>query len=68
MSLRTFHLIFMLIAIMGADLFGAWAIHEYHNSGDGLTLALGIISLVGGLGLCGYIFWFIRKAKLAHLD
>ncbi len=68
MSLRTFHLIFMLIAIVGADLFGGWAIHEYHSSGDGLTLALGIISLVGGLGLCAYLIWFVRKAEVAHLE
>lgn len=67
MSLRWFHLVFLLIVIMGAELFGGWSMHEYFTAGDGMFLALGVTSLLGGLGLAGYIFWFVRKTERAHL-
>ncbi|MBX3394005.1 MAG: hypothetical protein KF841_01420 [Phycisphaerae bacterium] len=68
MSLKAFHLIFVMIVIMGADLFGGWAIHEFRTDGDQLTLWMGIVSMVGGLGLAGYLIWFIEKIRLAHLE
>lgn len=67
MSLRWFHLVFLLFAIMGADLFGGWALHEYFTANDRAMLGLGVVSLIGGLGLAGYVFWFVRKAERAHL-
>jgi hypothetical protein len=51
MSLRVFHLVFILIAIMGADLVGGWAVHEYRVGGSVPTLLLGIGCMIGGLGL-----------------
>ncbi len=60
MSLRTFHLFFILVVIMGADLFGGWAAHEYRVDGDLPILLLGIGSSVGGLGLAAYIIRFVR--------
>ena len=54
MSLRSFHLLFILISIVGADLFGLWAIWNYARTGDEVILSLGITSLVGGLGLLFY--------------
>ena len=30
MSLRTFHLFFILVAIVAADMFGAWTIYYYY--------------------------------------
>lgn len=68
MSLKGLHLIFLLIAIMGADLFGGWAIHEYNVTHEVLTLVLGIVSMAGGLGLAAYVLWFVRKAETAHLE
>ena len=60
MSLKTFHLVFIIIAIIAADMFGAWAI--WHRATlDGLTLALGIATLVGGLVLTAYALFFVRK-------
>lgn len=61
MTLRTIHLIFILFAIVLADMFGAWAI--YHRAlveGPQLVL-IGILSLLGGLALCWYAFAFVRK-------
>jgi len=67
MSLRTFHLVFILVAIVGADLFGAWAIWHYTDNGDGLLLALGILAILGGLGLIWYAFRFVRSLNEANI-
>lgn len=68
MSLRKFHMVFLLIAIMGADLFGGWAIHEFRHAGDPLILTSGIFSMIGGLGLAGYVLWLIHKMDKAHIE
>jgi hypothetical protein len=60
MTLRTFHLLFILIAIMGADLFGGWATHEYRESGNLSIFLLGIGCMIGGLGLAAYVIRFVR--------
>jgi hypothetical protein len=60
MSLKTFHLLFILIAIMGADLFGGWTVHAYSGSGSLPTLFMGIGCIVGGLGLTVYAIQFVR--------
>lgn len=61
MTLRTIHLVFILFAILLADMLGAWAI--YHRSlVEGPQLVwLGILSLLGGLALCAYALVFTRK-------
>ncbi len=60
MSLKTFHLVFIIIAIIVADMFGAWAI--WHRATlDALTVALGIATLIGGLALTAYALYFVRK-------
>ncbi|HPF38320.1 MAG TPA: hypothetical protein P5081_09805 [Phycisphaerae bacterium] len=68
MSLRWFHLVFLLFAIMGADLFGGWALHEYASVGDRGMLGMGVVSMIGGFGLAAYVFWFARKAERLHLE
>jgi hypothetical protein len=67
MSLRTFHLVFILVAIVGADLFGAWAIWHYADNRDWLLLALGILAILGGLGLIWYAFRFVRSLNEANI-
>ena len=61
MGLRSFHLVFILIAILGADLFGIWSFFDYARNGDMLILGLGILSLAGGLGL---IFYGIKVLRM----
>ncbi len=68
LSLRTFHLVFILIAIAGADLFGGWALHQYFTAGGTPLLALGAISLAGGFGLIVYAIWFVRKLDRVHIE
>lgn len=66
MGLRQFHLLFILLVIVGADLFGGWAVRDYLVHGEPEILWLGIVSIVGGLGLCVYVWRVaIRLARLA---
>ena len=66
MSLKTFHLVFIVAAIILADMFGAWAI--WHRAAlDGLTVALGVVTLIGGLALTLYAFYFVRKMEREQL-
>jgi hypothetical protein len=67
MNLRAFHMLFILIAIMGADLFGGWAIHDYRTNGDPFILTLGIVSMLGGLGLAIYVLVLVRKLDREHI-
>ena len=60
MSLRNFHLLFILLVFMGADLFGGWALWRHAQYGDPQLLAMGIVSLVGGLGLAVYAWRLVR--------
>jgi len=67
MSLRTFHLVFILLAIVGADLFGLWAIRYHVLHGDPVTLTMGIISIVGGFGLIVYAYRFVKSLDRAGI-
>jgi hypothetical protein len=60
-SLRTFHLIFILVVIMSAELFGARELWHYQSTNDPGMLWMGILSLAGGLGLSVYALIFVRK-------
>ena len=67
MGLKTFHMVFILCAIMGADLFGGWALHSHRATGDASVLAMGIMSLVGGLGLAAYALFVVRRMERERL-
>ncbi len=63
MSLRAFHLIFILVAIVSADLFGARELWYYQITNDAGTFWLGILSLLVGLALSVYALFFVRKME-----
>jgi uncharacterized membrane protein HdeD (DUF308 family) len=67
LSLRSFHLVFLLFAIVCAELFGAWAIWHYPETRDFLSLVLGISALIGGFALIVYTIWFVRRTEEAHI-
>jgi hypothetical protein len=67
LSLRTFHLVFILAAMVAADMFGAWAIWHYPLTGDATALALGIAALVGGLALAAYTIAVVRSWDRARI-
>lgn len=60
MSLRSFHVFFMVLSILLAAGFGYWGIMI---SRDSLDRWLGIGSLISGAFLIVYLAWFLRKIK-----
>jgi hypothetical protein len=67
MTLRTFHLVFILLAIIGAEMFVGWTAHDFRQTRDPMILALGIMSAIGGLGLAGYALYLVRKLDREHI-
>ncbi len=63
MSLKAFHIFFIVVSTALTLVFGAWAIRDFAASGSGLNLALGLASLVGSIALVRYGVWFLRKMK-----
>lgn len=69
MSLRAFHLFFIILCIMGADLIGVLALRMHSETGSTAMLATGILTIAGGLGLIGYfahIAKLLDRFKLQH--
>ncbi len=67
MSLRSFHIFFIVVAIIAADVFGVWAIRDYRDTHSVINLTLGVVTLVGGLAMVAYGIWFIRKMDRANI-
>ena len=63
MSLKTFHLFFITIAIIGAVAFGAWGIFYHLSHSNTMYFVLGIISIFGGAGLVIYEIKILKKLK-----
>jgi len=61
MSLKHFHIFFIVLAIVTCLAFGAWAI-LFPNLPAGFRL-MGWISAVIGIALVGYGAYFVRKAR-----
>lgn len=68
MTLRWFHLVFLLIVMVGADMFGAYAFYHYGRGGEPMVLTLGDLSLVAGLALAAYVAWLVRKFDTAGIQ
>jgi len=67
MSLRAFHLLFVLISIVGADLFFIWSMVTFGKTHDPVLMVLGVLSLLGGVGLTLYGIKLVRKLDEAHI-
>ena len=63
MSLKAFHVVFVLVSMVLSLGFGAWAIHEFRAAGDVSALVCGIGSFAGFVMLMIYGRWFLRKLK-----
>ena len=61
MSLKAFHLVFIILSILFSLVFGIWAVLSYGSSEKTAELVLGIISLVGTVGMSIYLFFFLKK-------
>jgi hypothetical protein len=63
MSLRAFHLLFIVMSIILTAFFAAWAFGEYRTQ-QNLTYAFtAVASLAAGIGLAVYLVAFQKKTK-----
>ncbi|SVB35918.1 uncharacterized protein METZ01_LOCUS188772, partial [marine metagenome] len=51
MSLKAFHLVFIIFSILFTLLFGIWGVINHGSSGQTAELVMGILSLIGTVGL-----------------
>jgi hypothetical protein len=62
-SLKTFHIFFIVVSIALCAGVGVWATQDFGRSGSWGYLALGVGSFVGSILLAYYGVWFLRKLK-----
>jgi uncharacterized membrane protein YeaQ/YmgE (transglycosylase-associated protein family) len=64
MSLKAFHFVFIIAAILLAAGFAAWSFMNYAAPGGAVSdLVVGLVSAAIGLGLIGYEIYFLKKLK-----
>ncbi len=63
MSLKTFHVAFISIAILLSIGFGVWGIQQFAETNGAANLAMAIISLLISVTLVLYEINFLRKLK-----
>jgi len=68
MSLKAFHIVFIVFAVALMAFFAAWSLRAYARSGQYGELTLGVIAIAAGAGLLVYGVWFLRKIKHAKLS
>jgi hypothetical protein len=61
MSLKQFHIVFIIMAVLTSAGFSAWAFTR-HQTETGVLL-MGGTSAVAAVGLMIYGFWFLKKLK-----
>ncbi|HVT43511.1 MAG TPA: hypothetical protein VMT00_03895 [Thermoanaerobaculia bacterium] len=63
MSLRIFHVIFIVSSIALCGLAGGWSIRRYLETGAGSHLGMAVLFLAAALGLIAYAFRAFRKLR-----
>ena len=63
MSLKAFHLVFIIASIALMILFGGWAVREYSRGGGTDKLAMGVTAFLCGAAMLVYSRWFLRKLR-----
>lgn len=63
MSLKAFHLVFIIAAIVLAFGFSAWLARNFFSEGGALNLVFAVVSLAVGVGLIFYERYFLKKSK-----
>ena len=59
MSLKAFHLVFIILSILFTLMFGIWGVVNHGSSGKTAELVMGILSLIGTVGLSIYLYFFL---------
>ena len=63
MSLKAFHIVFIVFSMALTVGFGVWATRDFAQSGSWVHLSLGVGSFIGSIMLAFYGVWFLRKLK-----
>lgn len=63
MSLKAFHLIFIVASIVLAFGFGVWLVTDFFREGGMLKLIFAVVSFGVGVGLIFYERYFLKKTK-----
>jgi DNA-binding transcriptional regulator of glucitol operon len=63
MSLRIFHIVFIVVCILLTLFVGVWGIHEYVSARSTLALGMAIVFILGGVVLVAYGSQTFRKLK-----
>ena len=63
MSLKAFHILFIIVACLLAFGFGAWCLQLQRVEGDARYVTLGWASFALGAALIVYGAWFLRKLR-----
>ena len=63
MSLKAFHIFFIVVSIVMSTGVGIWATQDFAESGSWGYLTLGVGSFVTSVALAVYGVWFLRKLK-----
>lgn len=63
MSLKAFHVVFVVLATALSAAFGVWAIREANRSEETGSLLVGVGALFAAVLLPVYGVWFLRKLK-----
>lgn len=63
MSLKAFHIVFIVASILLSFFCGIWLLHEYASDRHAAFLVAGIVFLIAGAGLICYGKSVLRKLK-----
>lgn len=64
MSLKAFHILFIVSSVALTVFLGGWCLMEYFTHGRRVAdLLLGLVALVGAVGLVVYGRYFLKKLK-----
>ena len=63
MSLKAFHIVFVVASILLAFFVGGWLLVDYQASGELAELIVGILCVLAGIGLVCYGKSVLRKLK-----
>ena len=64
MSLKSFHVVFIVSAFLLSLFLGGWCLYAYFTRQGGITeLLLGLVSVAAAVGLLVYGRYFLKKLK-----
>ena len=62
-SLKSFHIVFVICSFLLLAGFGYWALQAFQTSGEGLMLTLSLGSFLAAGALLFYGVWFLKKLR-----